>query len=62
MLSLKSKNVQLNTWCVFSSKQKEIKGLREELSTRLNSIDTMELIRDKEEQIRGLLEEGELLI
>lgn len=37
----------------------EIKGLREELSTRLNSSDTMEIIREKEEQIRGLLEEGE---
>lgn len=36
----------------------EIKGLREELSTRLNANDTMEIIREKEEQIRGLLEEG----
>lgn len=36
----------------------EIKGLREELSTRLNSSDTLEIIREKEEQIRGLLEEG----
>lgn len=44
----------------FYSGHQEIKGLREELSTRLNSVDTMELIRDKEEQIRGLLEEGEL--
>lgn len=33
--------------------------MREDLSTRLNSSDTMELIREKEEQIRGLLEEGE---
>uniref|UniRef100_A0A8C6PU75 TATA element modulatory factor 1 n=1 Tax=Nothobranchius furzeri TaxID=105023 RepID=A0A8C6PU75_NOTFU len=41
--------------------KKEIKGLREELSTRLNSSDTMELIREKEEQIRGLLDEGEKL-
>ncbi|XP_005800713.1 TATA element modulatory factor [Xiphophorus maculatus] len=41
--------------------KKEIKGLREDLSTRLNSSDTMELIREKEEQIRGLLEEGEKL-
>lgn len=39
----------------------EIKGLREELSTRLNANDTMEIIREKEEQIRGLLEEGEKL-
>lgn len=38
----------------------EIKGLREELSTRLNSSDTMEIIKEKEEQIRGLLEEGQL--
>ncbi|XP_057702954.1 TATA element modulatory factor [Corythoichthys intestinalis] len=41
--------------------KKEIKGLREELSLRLNSRDTMELIKEKEEQIRGLLEEGEKL-
>ncbi|XP_068598567.1 TATA element modulatory factor isoform X2 [Brachionichthys hirsutus] len=41
--------------------KKEIKGLREDLSTRLNSSDTMEIIREKEEQIRGLLEEGEKL-
>lgn len=32
--------------------------MREELSTRLNSSDTLEIIREKEEQIRGLLEEG----
>lgn len=36
----------------------EIKGLREELSTRLNSNNTLELIKEKEEQIKGLLEEG----
>lgn len=36
----------------------EIKGLREELSTRFNSTETLELIREKEEQIKGLLEEG----
>ncbi|XP_037632185.1 TATA element modulatory factor [Sebastes umbrosus] len=41
--------------------KKEIKGLREELSTRLHSSDTLELIKEKEEQIRGLLEEGEKL-
>ncbi|XP_071388463.1 TATA element modulatory factor isoform X2 [Centroberyx affinis] len=41
--------------------KKEIKGLRDELSTRLNSNDTIEIIREKEEQIRGLLEEGEKL-
>lgn len=60
-LKSESKNAQLKSCCFFcfSSGQQEIKGLREELSTRLNSVDTMELIRDKEEQIRGLLEEGE---
>lgn len=41
--------------------KKEIKGMREELSTRLNSNETMEIIREKEEQIRGLLDEGEKL-
>uniref|UniRef100_A0A667Y2Z9 TATA element modulatory factor 1 n=1 Tax=Myripristis murdjan TaxID=586833 RepID=A0A667Y2Z9_9TELE len=41
--------------------KKEIKGMREELSTRLNSNETMEIIKEKEEQIRGLLEEGEKL-
>ncbi|XP_017305582.1 TATA element modulatory factor isoform X2 [Ictalurus punctatus] len=41
--------------------KKEIKGLREELSTRFNSTETLELIREKEEQIKGLLEEGEKL-
>lgn len=39
----------------------EIKGLREELASRLNSNETLELIREKEEQIRELLEEGESL-
>lgn len=32
--------------------------MRDGLSARLNSVDTMEIIREKEEQIRGLLEEG----
>ncbi|XP_063071019.1 TATA element modulatory factor [Engraulis encrasicolus] len=41
--------------------KKEIKGLRDELSTRFNSNETLELIREKEEQIRGLLDEGEKL-
>ncbi|MFT7801451.1 TATA element modulatory factor [Arapaima gigas] len=41
--------------------RKELKSMREELSTRLNSVETMEIIREKEEQIRGLLEEGEKL-
>lgn len=37
----------------------EIKGLREELASRLNPNETLELIKEKEEQIRELLEEGE---
>uniref|UniRef100_A0A8C9VDR0 TATA element modulatory factor 1 n=1 Tax=Scleropages formosus TaxID=113540 RepID=A0A8C9VDR0_SCLFO len=41
--------------------RKELKGMKEELSMRLNSSETMEIIREKEEQIRGLLEEGEKL-
>ncbi|KAK6321551.1 hypothetical protein J4Q44_G00085270 [Coregonus suidteri] len=41
--------------------KKEFKGMREELSTRLNSNETMEIIREKEVQILGLLEEGEKL-
>ncbi len=41
------------------SLSQEIKGLREELASRLNSNETLELIREKEEQIRELLEEGE---
>ncbi|XP_017566908.2 TATA element modulatory factor isoform X1 [Pygocentrus nattereri] len=41
--------------------KKEIKGLREEVAARFNSNETLELIREKEEQIRGLLEEGEKL-
>ncbi len=43
------------------SLSQEIKGLREELASRLNSNETLELIREKEEQIRELLEEGESL-
>ncbi|XP_062842709.1 TATA element modulatory factor [Trichomycterus rosablanca] len=41
--------------------KKEIKGLREDLATRFNSSETLELIKEKEEQIKGLLEEGEKL-
>uniref|UniRef100_A0A671T4J9 TATA element modulatory factor-like n=1 Tax=Sinocyclocheilus anshuiensis TaxID=1608454 RepID=A0A671T4J9_9TELE len=41
--------------------KKEIKGLREELASRLDSNETLELIKEKEEQIRELLEEGEKL-
>lgn len=45
----------------YLSCSQEIKGLREELASRLNSNETLELIREKEEQIRELLEEGESL-
>lgn len=41
------------------SRHQEIKGLREELASRLNSNETLELIKEKEEQIRELLEEGD---
>uniref|UniRef100_A0A8C4ZU37 TATA element modulatory factor 1 TATA binding domain-containing protein n=1 Tax=Gadus morhua TaxID=8049 RepID=A0A8C4ZU37_GADMO len=40
--------------------KKEIKSMREVLTTRLNA-EAMEIIKEKEEQIRGLLEEGEKL-
>ncbi|XP_068110046.1 TATA element modulatory factor [Hyperolius riggenbachi] len=41
--------------------KKEVKTMKEELSTRLNSSETAELMREKDEQIIGLLEEGEKL-
>ncbi|MBN3284899.1 TMF1 factor, partial [Polyodon spathula] len=41
--------------------KKEVKTLKEELSTRLNSNETAEIMKEKDEQIRGLLEEGEKL-
>ncbi|MBN3286277.1 TMF1 factor, partial [Polyodon spathula] len=41
--------------------KKEVKTLKEELSTRLNSNETAEIIKEKDEQIKGLLEEGEKL-
>lgn len=33
--------------------------MKEELSTRLKSSETAEIMREKDEQIKGLLEEGE---
>ncbi|KAM5280629.1 TATA element modulatory factor isoform 2-T2 [Ctenodactylus gundi] len=41
--------------------KKEIKTIKEELATRLNSSQTADLLKEKEEQIRGLMEEGEKL-
>ncbi|XP_016059681.1 PREDICTED: TATA element modulatory factor isoform X1 [Miniopterus natalensis] len=41
--------------------KKEIKSIKEELATRLNSSETSDLLKDKDEQIRGLMEEGEKL-
>ncbi|NXD47281.1 TMF1 factor, partial [Corvus moneduloides] len=41
--------------------KKEVKTVKEELATRLNSNETAELLKEKEEQIKGLMEEGEKL-
>ncbi|XP_036286463.1 TATA element modulatory factor isoform X2 [Pipistrellus kuhlii] len=41
--------------------KKEIKNMKEELATRLNCSETSDLLKEKDEQIRGLLEEGEKL-
>nr|XP_020657341.1 TATA element modulatory factor [Pogona vitticeps] len=41
--------------------KKEVKILKEDLATRLNSNETAELLKEKEEQIKGLMEEGEKL-
>uniref|UniRef100_A0A5F9CQ32 TATA element modulatory factor 1 n=1 Tax=Oryctolagus cuniculus TaxID=9986 RepID=A0A5F9CQ32_RABIT len=41
--------------------KKEIKNMKEELATRLNSSETADLLKEKDEQIRGLMEEGEKL-
>ncbi|OXB81531.1 UNVERIFIED_CONTAM: hypothetical protein H355_008379 [Colinus virginianus] len=41
--------------------QKEVKSVKEELATRLNTNETAELLKEKEEQIKGLMEEGEKL-
>ncbi|NXB71420.1 TMF1 factor, partial [Donacobius atricapilla] len=41
--------------------KKEVKNVKEELATRLNTNETAELLKEKEEQIKGLMEEGEKL-
>ncbi|XP_072136638.1 TATA element modulatory factor isoform X1 [Mobula birostris] len=41
--------------------KKELKALKAELATRFTSNETADLVREKDEQIRGLLEEGEKL-
>ncbi|XP_064013128.1 TATA element modulatory factor [Pogoniulus pusillus] len=41
--------------------KKEVKIVKEELATRLNTNETAELLKEKEEQIKGLMEEGEKL-
>ncbi|XP_004612843.2 TATA element modulatory factor [Sorex araneus] len=41
--------------------KKEVKNIKEELATRLNSSETADLLKEKDEQIRGLMEEGEKL-
>lgn len=41
--------------------KKEIKTIKEELAIRLNSSETADLLKEKDEQIRGLMEEGEKL-
>ncbi|XP_058534409.1 TATA element modulatory factor isoform X2 [Ochotona princeps] len=41
--------------------KKEVKNIKEELATRLNSSQTADLLKEKDEQIRGLMEEGEKL-
>ncbi|XP_074054871.1 TATA element modulatory factor isoform X2 [Macrotis lagotis] len=41
--------------------KKEVKTVKEELATRLNCNETAELLKEKEEQIKGLMEEGEKL-
>ncbi|XP_061474652.1 TATA element modulatory factor [Rhineura floridana] len=41
--------------------KKEVKILKEDLATRLNSNETAELLKEKDDQIKGLMEEGEKL-
>ncbi|NXU72156.1 TMF1 factor, partial [Oreotrochilus melanogaster] len=41
--------------------KKEVKTVKEELASRLNTSETTELLKEKEEQIKGLMEEGEKL-
>ena len=43
---------------VFFFLNQEIKSIKEELATRLNSSETADLLKEKDEQIRGLMEEG----
>ncbi|CAM4694690.1 unnamed protein product [Lepidochelys kempii] len=41
--------------------KKEVKNVKEELATRLNCNETAELLKEKDEQIKGLMQEGEKL-
>uniref|UniRef100_A0A6I8PR06 TATA element modulatory factor 1 n=1 Tax=Ornithorhynchus anatinus TaxID=9258 RepID=A0A6I8PR06_ORNAN len=41
--------------------KKEVKTIKEELAMRLNCNETAELLKEKDEQIQGLMEEGEKL-
>ncbi|CAM9903194.1 unnamed protein product [Lampetra fluviatilis] len=41
--------------------KKELKLVKQDLATRLNSNETAELLRQKDEQVKGLLDEGEKL-
>ncbi|XP_052030348.1 TATA element modulatory factor [Apodemus sylvaticus] len=41
--------------------KKEMKTIKEELATRLNSSQTADILKEKDEQIQGLMEEGEKL-
>lgn len=41
--------------------KKEMKAMKEELASRLNSSQTADLLKEKDEQIQGLMEEGEKL-
>uniref|UniRef100_A0A8C8SJT2 TATA element modulatory factor 1 n=1 Tax=Pelusios castaneus TaxID=367368 RepID=A0A8C8SJT2_9SAUR len=43
------------------SAKKEVKNVKEELATRLNCDETAEILREKDEQIKGLMQEGEKL-
>ncbi|XP_071984591.1 TATA element modulatory factor [Engystomops pustulosus] len=43
------------------SAKKDVKAMKEELATRLKSSETAEIMREKDEQIKGLMEEGEKL-
>ncbi|XP_063797009.1 TATA element modulatory factor [Pseudophryne corroboree] len=41
--------------------KKDVKYMKEDLATRLKSSETAEILREKDEQIKGLMEEGEKL-